>query len=481
MSALTATTIEEPASGAALMALATEHERAGRVDEARACAEQVLAADPDHADALQMMGAAAFRDGRMDEALRLMERSREIDPAKTLYARNLCEVYRLLGRYDEALQAGLSAVLGDPRDPIAHVNLSVLRLARGEPAEAIVSAERALALDPTLPGAPFGLAEALLLRGEFARGWEEYEWRFRLKGVPTLMPRTDIPQWDGAPVEGRIVLIADQGFGDCIQFSRFIPWAAARCQGLVLACGKEMQPLLGQFSDVTSMFDQWNDCPEAVAYLPLSGLPRLAEAKLGAIPAEIPYLRAEPDRKAAWTARLAALVSPRHRRVGLVWAGRPTHRNDHNRSVSLKTLAPIAALDGLSLISLQKGPPQGQVAEFFGRAPLVNLGPEIDDFRDTAAIIEALDLVVTVDTAVAHLAGALGKPVWIMTPFAPDWRWLEKRADSPWYPTVRLFRQAAPREWGPVVEAVAVALASELASLRRTDLSGAGGSAARPR
>jgi thioredoxin-like negative regulator of GroEL len=449
---------------AELMARAGEHERAGRLDEARACAEKVLEADPDHADALQLLGAAAFQRGNIDEAVRLMERSREIDPSKPLYARNLCEIYRLLGRYDEALEAGLAATRGEPRDPIAQVNLSVLRLARGEPTEAILSAERALALDPNMAGAHFGLAEALLLQGAFARGWEEYEWRFRLKGVPAVMPRTDIPQWDGAPVKGRLILVADQGFGDCIQFCRYIPWVAERCDELVVAASKELQPLIGQFPQVRMMFDQWNNCPPSVAYCPLSGLPRLAGTNLKTIPADIPYLAPPPEKAAAWAARLDVLVSPRHRRVGLVWAGRPTHRNDHNRSVSLKSLAPIAALDGITLVSLQKGPPVAQVAQFVGRAPLVNLGPEIDDFNDTLAVIQALDLVVTVDTAVGHLTGALGKPVWIMVPFASDWRWLEKRSDTPWYPTARLFRQHAARQWEPVIAKVAAELAREFAS-----------------
>jgi hypothetical protein len=153
------------------------------------------------------------------------------------------------------------------------------------------------------------------------------------------------------------------------------------------------------------------------------------------------------------------LTPPGRRRIGLVWAGRSTHRNDHNRSIPLEALAPIGDLDDIVLVVLQKGGPQAQVAEFFGRAPLVNLGPEIEDFRDTAAIIDSLDLVVTADTAVAHLAGAMARPVWIMLPFAPDWRWLTERSDSPWYPTARLFRQSAPRDWSGVVATIAEEIA----------------------
>jgi hypothetical protein len=172
---------------------------------------------------------------------------------------------------------------------------------------------------------------------------------------------------------------------------------------------------------------------------------------LQTIPAPIPYLRADPQKVAAWADRLSGLVPAGYRRVGIAWAGRPTHVNDRNRSATLATFAPLSRLPRLVLISLQKGPAQAQIGAYWGRAPLVNLGPEVADFGDTMAILEALDLVVTVDTAVAHLAGAMGRPVWLMLPFAPDWRWLLQRADSPWYPTAQLFRQPAPRQWDPVV------------------------------
>ncbi|MGI9169142.1 MAG: glycosyltransferase family 9 protein, partial [Caulobacteraceae bacterium] len=332
---------------------------------------------------------------------------------------------------------------------------------------AVACAERALAINDNLPGAHFGLAEALLLRGDLARGWEEYEWRFRMPGVPSLMPRNDIPQWDGKPLkDGRLMLIADQGFGDGIQFSRYIPWAAERCGELVLACSAELQPLIGQLPGVTTMFDRWEAAPQAAAYLPLSGLPRLHGTRLDTIPADIPYLRADPAKTAAWKARLDMLAAPGHRRVGLVWAGRPTHKNDRNRSVALTRLAAITAIDDVTFVSLQKGPPQAQAAGYFGRAPLVNLVPEIEDFTDSMAIIESLDLVVTVDTAIGHLAGAMGKAVFIMLPFTSDWRWLEGRSDTPWYPSARLFRPPAPRDWDAVSVGVAAAMAESLAEDR---------------
>jgi hypothetical protein len=420
-------------------------------------------AEAQDAGALHEAGMAAAREGRMDEAARLMEQSVAVGPAPPFYFRNLCEVYRLLGRHDEALAAGLRATAADPADALAHANLSVLRYERLEPAEAIASAERAIALAPDLPAGHFGLAEASLLTGDLARGWEEYEWRWQLTGVPPLTPGLDLPAWDGTPLkDGRLLLVADQGFGDGIQFARFIPWARERCPDLVIAASVELQPLIAQVAQGVKLFAAWAEATGCTACCPLSTLPRLAGVRLETIPAPIPYLRADPHRTAAWRARLDELAALGGRRVGLVWAGRPTHRNDRNRSAPLVALDAITDLAGVTFVALQKGSAVTQVGGYFGRAPLINLGPELDDFEDTLAAVDGLDLVITVDTAIAHLAGAAGKTVWVMLPHAPDWRWLMHRTDSPWYPTMRLFRAPAPRDWASVAGQVATALRAAL-------------------
>ena len=233
-----------------------------------------------------------------------------------------------------------------------------------------------------------------------------------------------------------------------------------------IMCSKSVSPdamarldkAIAQIAPGVKLFDAWVQASGCIAVCPLSTLPGLAGVRLEAIPAPVPYLRADPARAAAWRARLDELVAPGSRRVGLVWAGRPTHRNDRNRSVALSGLGAITGLDGVTFVSLQKGPAVTQVGGYFGRVPLVNLGPELADFEDTLAVMDGLDLVLTVDTAVGHLAGAAGKPVWVMLPHAPDWRWLMARADSPWYPTMRLFRAPAPRDWGAVTAEVAAAL-----------------------
>ncbi|MCW3474803.1 tetratricopeptide repeat-containing glycosyltransferase family protein [Limobrevibacterium gyesilva] len=442
-----------------LFALAVAAEQAGRLDEADRLLGHILAVAPNEPETLHLAGVVAFRLGRHADALALMERAIVHGGNTALYLRNICELYRTLGRPDDALAAALQATAMAPHDPVCLHNLAVIRYERLEIDACIAAARRALALDPALPGAHFELAEALLLRGEMAEGWEEYEWRFRIAGAPSLMPPTDRPQWDGAPLAGRtLLLIADQGFGDVIQFSRYIPWARERCSDLAIACGAEMAPLISQLGPGIRQVRRWEDCPPYAAFCPLSGLPRLHGTRVDSILAPVPYLRADPARAEAWADRLGRLIPPGFRRIGIVWAGRPTHTNDRNRSASLAAFAPVAALPGIALVSLQKGPAARQAGSFFARAPLVHVGAEIQDFEDSMAILDNLDLLVSVDTSVVHLAGAMGRPAWVMLPRAPDWRWLLDRTDSPWYPTIRLFRQRAQGEWHTVAADVAQAL-----------------------
>jgi hypothetical protein len=318
---------------------------------------------------------------------------------------------------------------------------------------------------PDMAGAHFALAEALLILGQWGRGWEEYEWRFRIPNGGESMPKTGQPDWDGTPFDdAALLLVADQGFGDVIQFCRYIPWAIERCPDYALACSPELVPILSQLVPRDRLVQRWQDCPPMRAVCALSGLPRLAGTRVGNVPAPVPYLRALPERQAVWAERLGRLAGRGVRRVGIVWAGRPTHANDRRRSASLAQFAPLAVVPGIALVSLQKGPPTEQAGSYFGRAPLINIGAEVKDYDDTMALLECLDLVVTVDTSVGHLAAAMGKPVWILLAHAPDWRWLLDREDTPWYPTVRLFRQTVAGQWGDVFDRVAAALSNSAAS-----------------
>jgi Flp pilus assembly protein TadD len=449
---------------AQLMQLATEHDQAGRIDAAKGTLRMLLAEAPDHHPALHLLGIVSFKESRFDDAVRLIERSIALAPMQALYYRNICEVYRVVGRFDEALIAGHRAASLTPNDVHCHHNLGVLHYHRLELEEAIAAGERAVALDANFPGGHFGIAEASLLRGDLARGWEEYEWRTKLGNAPPLLPPTDRPHWNGSPIaDGTLLLIADQGYGDVIQFSRYIPWAATRCPSIVLACSAELYPFVRQQPGISAIFDHWERAPQFAAYCPLSGLPRLAGTRLDSIPSAIPYAQAEPGKVRHWRERLDALLPARYRRIGIVWAGRPTHHNDHNRSTTLGTFAPLGDLPEVALVSLQKGPAQAQIGHYWGRAPLINLGPELRDFGDTMGVLECLDRIVIIDTSVGHLAGAMGKEAWIMLPYAPDWRWLLDRDTSPWYPTLRLFRQGSDRSYTPIIARIT----DEIAATRR--------------
>ena len=357
------------------------------------------------------------------------------------------------------MAAAKRAVALAPSDPLCLHNLAVIHYERVEIDESIGCAERALLMNPDLAGAHFARAEALLIKGDLARGWEEYEWRFRIAGAAGLMPPTDRPQWDGNRLaNGTLLLVADQGFGDVIQFCRYIPWVLQRCPDVAIAGSPEMIPVLRQLLRVNRIFFRWEDCPPYKAFCALSGLPRLHGTRLHNVPASIPYLRADPAHAAVWAERLRRLTPSSHRKIGIVWAGRPTHNNDRRRSSRLADFSPLAALPGVALVSLQKGPSADQAGRYYGRAPLINIAAEVRDYDDTMALLECLDLVVTVDTSVGHLAAAMGKPVWILLATSPDWRWLLGRDDSPWYSTVRLFRQTVPQQWSDVFRRVAAAI-----------------------
>jgi Flp pilus assembly protein TadD len=450
-----------------LLYVAHEFSEAGRLQDAERILNHILSAAPDEVRALHAQGVLLFRTGRHEAAAETIERAIDLAPDATAFRRNLCPIYERLGRHDDALRVGHEVLATTPNDLQTLHNLALSHYRKLELDQCIALARRALALDPAAPGPHLQLAEALLLRGEFASGFAEYEWRYQVAGAVPPLPPNCRPQWDGTPlVDATLLLIADQGFGDSIQFARYIPWACGRCSRVVIAADPNLHPLIRQVQPALELVERWDRCPPFAAYCPLSGLPRLHGTTLGTIPRETPYLHADPASVEVWRARLHDLLQPGTLRIGVAWAGRPTHNNDHSRSMSLEAFAAIAAMDGISLVSLQKGPAQQAIANYFDRAALLNLGAEISDFVDTMAIIEALDLVVCVDTAVAHLAGAMGKPVWILLPYAPDWRWLLGRSDSPWYPTARLFRQSSPGDWANVARRIAEAL-SVLSQRRR--------------
>ncbi|GLR67353.1 hypothetical protein GCM10010909_20340 [Acidocella aquatica] len=429
-------------------------EQANKLVEADDLANRMLAAMPEHPHILHLAGIIAYRNGRIAQAVERMEKSEVLAPEAALYPRNMCEVYRGAGQLDDALRAGRRAIELAPRDARAYFNLALIHYERLELDEAVRIADQAIALEPDFAEAHFEKAEALLLGGRMKEGWESYEWRFKLKQAEGMLPKTGKPQWDGRPLApGKLLIVGDQGFGDCIQFSRLIPWAALLCPQPVLACSGELTTILRQISGIGKIVTRWEDTGDYEAYIPLSGLPRLAGITTENVP-PAGYLAPGPALVESWGARLDRLVPKGLRRVALVWAGRPTHKNDRKRTLKLEQFAPLFARDDLAILTVQKGEQIAQVGGYYGRAPLLNLGPEIVDFADTMAILRHVERLVTIDTSVAHIAGAIGVPTALVLPHAPDWRWLLGREDTPWYPSVRLFRQERAYDWSGVIERV---------------------------
>jgi Tfp pilus assembly protein PilF len=431
-------------------------ERENKLEAADDLANRVLKAAPEHPHVLHMAGITAYRRGRVDEAIARMEKSIELAPNVALYPRNMCEIYRGAGRLDDALRAGQRAVALSPEDSRAYFNLALIHYERLELEEAIAVSDQALALDADFPEAHFEKAEALLLAGRMAEGWESYEWRFKLKQAEGMLPKTGKPQWNGeALAAGKLLIVADQGFGDCIQFCRLIPWVAARAPGPILACSQDLVPILRQIAGPSRIVTSWDHAGDYDCYIPLSGVPRLAGITPGNIPDDGPYLTVKPEQIDFWREKLNRLAAPGKRRVALVWAGRPTHKNDRKRTLKLSQFAPLFELPGITLITVQKGEQIAQAGSYYGAAPLLNLGPEIDDFTDTMAILKNVEHLVTIDTSVAHIAGAIGVPTSLVLPYAPDWRWLLGRSDTPWYASVKLYRQERAYDWTGVIESVA--------------------------
>jgi len=303
----------------------------------------------------------------------------------------------------------------------------------------------------------FDLAETLLVLGEFERGWREYHYRYQMPHTTRIERKVQKPRWDGRPIPGKTLLIHDeQGYGDTYQFMRMVPWAKASSGArVVLEINHEMHSLATRMGGFDAITLRGQLPPPFDEHCEMMSLPMAMGLKLEDLPGEpMPYLTADPERLQHWRLRLKDLKRPL---VCLVWAGRPTHLNDAKRSMSLPLLAPLAST-GATFLSIQKGPTEGLASAPPGGMNLVNLSPEIRDFEDTAAILTVADLLISVDSSPVHLAGALGRPAWVMLPFMPDWRWLLQREDTPWYPSHRLFRQASPGDWAGVVQRMAEAL-----------------------
>jgi hypothetical protein len=436
-----------------------------RIHEAMGICRDVLAAVPDMPGALGLLGGILGQEGRPDEAIPLLEAAIARQPAVANWHLNLCALYRAKNRLDDALRAGLEAVRYSPDTANHRVELALTYLGRGERDLAARHFREGIGREPESAAAHMGLGELLLSLGDYLPGWMEYAWRNKLDQARGTLPKMTAAAWNGMRIpEGRILLVADQGFGDMIQFARYIPRVRERVPNLIIGWGPEVTALLGDHPDIAACIPRWADVPPHDAYVLLSSLPQIFGTELHSIPWSGPYMAMKPDRIARWRQRLDAACRPGRLRVGIAWSGRPTHPNNARRSLRLQALAPILAHRDIEFVVLQKPFPEEDRA-FAATCPNLHIiSDELESFAETGAVIAGLDLVLAVDTAVVHLAGAMGAEAWVLVPEPADWRWLVGREDCVWYPSLRLFRQETPADWAPVIARAAAALRARAAA-----------------
>ncbi len=447
-----------------IFSVAFQHHQAGRLGEAERLYRAVLAQVPRHADCLHLLGVIANECGKPEAAARYIAAAIAVAPAIAEYHSNLGETYRTLNRLDDAVASYQAALALKPTLAEAHNNLGIAYqdLNRIDAAIACYGAAIACKAPEDYIEAEWNRALALLLAGDYAEGFKAYDWRWRVPKLPKLPVGLPQQVWRGeAWTGGPLLLHAEQGFGDTIQFARFIPEIAGRGP-VLLAVERELVSLIRTLPDCPPVLVKGDPLPPIAAHCPLMSLPQALGVTLATLPAPRQYLSADP----AQTARFKMVLGRKPGfHVALTWRGRPDHANDRRRSLPAGLLAGLGGLDGVSFWGVQKGVSDVEMAPLV-RSLDLDLVSGLDDFSITAGLLAGMDLVITVDTVIAHLAGALGKPVWLMLPYAGDWRWLTERSDSPWYPSMRIFRQSLPGDWGGVVAEIRVALASEAARAR---------------
>jgi tetratricopeptide (TPR) repeat protein len=423
--------------------------------------------DPTDPLAWHLLGVVLYHAERWDDAVAASLEAVKLAPGNADAFQNLGLAVGALRDFEKAADLLGEAVRLDPTSFSAWHNLGNQLLASNRTADAAAAYQRTIALRPDHPDPHINLALALLTQGDLQAGWREYEWRWQGAHLFGERPHPALPRWNGDGAPRTILLSAEQGLGDTLQFSRYAPLVAERGHRVVLETQPELTNLLAHSlgSEAVSVAARGSGgagsaaAARCNALCPLMSLPGVFATGLTTIPSA-PYLRAEDAKIVAWRDRLSGFAAGR-RRVGLVWAGNPNNNRrkvDAWRSMPLAALAPLLDLDGIAFVSLQKGEAATALDANPG-LPLYDAGAQLADFSETAALVATLDLVVSVDTAVAHLAGGMGKPVWLLSRFNGCWRWLADRPDSPWYPSMRIFRQGPDRSWPPVVKAVRSALA----------------------
>ena len=447
-----------PNSPEAQYNLANALAASGRADDAVKRYKKAISLRPGYVDARNNLGLLLNRLGRHDEAIAQFERALAAAPDHVQAHNNLGLALQAVRRYEEAVGHFERAVALAPNAAEAYSNLGNAIVALNRHEEALARYDAARALRPDFPEAEWNEGATRMSLGDFAVGWRKLEARWLKRDAPQ---RRDFrpPLWLGesALVGKTILLHAEQGLGDTIQFVRYVPLVAALGARVVLEVQKPLVPLLQDLPGVAALCCRGDALPPFDCHCPIMSLPLAFDTRLETIPAAIPYLSAAADRVARWRAELGDGDRPR---LGLVWAGNLSNANDRNRSSPLEPWLPVLERTGWRALAIQKDVSNGD-RKLLEHAATPSIGGRLEDFADTAAVIALLDVVIAVDTAVAHLAGALGKPVWVVLPYSAEWRWLIGRSDSPWYPTARLFRQRAPGDWPSVVAEVLAALAEE--------------------
>lgn len=431
---------------------------AGRMDEAVAAARSAVELKPDYPEALSNLGVALYELKDFQKAIRAHRKAIAANPNFAEAHSNLGNALHASRKFDEATAAYRRAIELKPHFADAWANLGTTLHHSGRFDEGISAMRRAIALAPHHANARTGLGLLLLMRGDLGEGWDEYEWRLRSSEVKG--PRFPEMPWRGESLAGKHIYVrGEQGLGDTLQFTRYIPLLAARAGHVTLRVHQELVSLMREsLPGIIVLGDRGDPAPYQCDTALLS-LPRLIKTRLETIPAMVPYLRAPGNTTQRWKKRLASMEGIK---VGVAWAGNPVHINDVRRSLDVTLLAPLFSVHGTSFASLQFGPRAADLKKLnkgkIANRPVEDLSPEFHDFSETAGAVSALDLVITVDTSAAHLAGSLGKPVWLLLPWVADWRWMLSREDNPWYPTMRLFRQNKGEAWAEVIKRVATEL-----------------------
>jgi len=470
--------------------MALVHHRAGRLAEAEGIYRQILTAFPEQPEAMHWLGVVARQVGKLEDSLHLIEHSLErnwndalthSDMAQTLrdlrreqeavkhyeiaislrpnlfsLHNDLGIVYRHLRQHDRAIACFQEALrLGGDRGPVC-MNLGGTLSDLGRLEEALAELERSLEARPGNAEAMLSMANVLLMKGDFDRGLPLYEKRLGNPEIP--YPAFARPKWEGEEIGGkRLAVVSEQGLGDTIMFARYLPMLVERGGRPVLLCDAALEGLMRTMDERVEVWTNGQPAPAFDYHVPLLSLPLRMGTRLETIPGKTPYLKAQGERVEKWRKRLG--VWDGSFKIAIAWAGSRRHRGDKRRSIRLEQLGGLGAVsEKATFFSVQKGPGSEEALTAPSGMNLIDLGGELHDFGDTAAVLELMDLLISVDTSVVHLAGALGRPVWNLVAMPPDWRWMLGREDTPWYPTMRLFRQDVPGDWTGAIEKVARAL-----------------------